>query len=104
MRFESSEPLFLQALHFGWEDLFLARHDGWQKNTLQIRRHAPPVAQRDVILNLDVRQTGLGGASVGPGPMEKYRFDPASPVSWTVRICGFRQCRFNSQTERTTRK
>ena len=104
VRFESSEPLFLQALHFGWEDLFLARHEGWQKNTLQIRRHAPPVAQRDVILNLDVRQTGLGGASVGPGPMEKYRFDPASPVSWTVRICGSRQCRFNPRTERTTRK
>ena len=86
VRFEASEPMFMQALHFGWEDLFLARHDGWQKNTLQIRRYAPPVAQRDVILNLDVRQTGLGGASVGPAPMEKYRFDPSKPVSWILRI------------------
>jgi beta-galactosidase len=86
VRFEASEPLFMQALHFGWEDLFLARHDGWQKHTLQIRRYAPPVAQRDVILNLDVRQTGLGGASVGPAPMEKYRFDPSAPVSWKLRI------------------
>jgi len=86
VRFEASEPMFMQALHYGWEDIFLARHDGWQKNTLQIRRYAPPVAQHDVILNLDVRQTGLGGASVGPAPMEKYRFDPGAPVSWTLRI------------------
>lgn len=86
VRFEASEPLFMQALHFGWEDIFLARHDGWQKNTLQIRRYAPPVAQRDVILNLDVRQTGLGGASVGPAPLEKYRFDPSAPVAWSLTV------------------
>ena len=86
VRFVASEPLFMQALHYGWEDIFLARHDGWQKHTLQIRRNSPPVAQRDVILNLDVRQTGLGGASVGPAPMEKYRFDPSAPVSWKLRI------------------
>ena len=86
VRFEASEPLFMQALHYGWEDIFLARHDGWQKHTQQIRRNSPPVAQRDVILNLDVRQTGLGGASVGPAPMEKYRFDPSAPVSWKLRI------------------
>ena len=86
VRFEASEPLFMQALHYEWEDIFLARHDGWQKHTLQIRRYAPPVAQRDVILNLDVRQTGLGGASVGPAPLDRYRFDPSKPVSWTLRI------------------
>ena len=86
VRFEASEPLFMQALHYGWEDIFLARHDGWQKHTQQIRRNSPPVAQRDVILNLDVRQTGLGGASVGPAPMEKYRFDPNKTVSWTLRV------------------
>ena len=91
VRFEASEPLFMQALHFGWEDIFLARHDGWQKHTLQIRRYAPPVAQRDVILNLDVRQTGLGGASVGPAPLDSYRFDPSKPVSWTLAIGGCRQ-------------
>jgi beta-galactosidase len=86
VRFEASEPMFMQALHYGWEDIFLARHDGWQKDALQIRRYAPPVAQRETILNLDVRQTGLGGASVGPAPMEKYRFDPSAPVEWTLKI------------------
>ena len=86
VRFEASEPMFMQALHYGWEDIFLARHDGWQKDTLQIRRYAPPVAQRDVILNLDVRQTGLGGSSVGPKPLDSYLFDPSKPVSWRLRI------------------
>ena len=86
VRFEASEPMFMQALHYGWEDIFLARHDGWQKNTLQIRRYAPPVKQHDVILNLDVRQTGLGGSSVGPKPLDSYLFDPSKPVSWTLRI------------------
>ena len=86
VRFSASEPMFMQALHFGWEDLFLARHDGWQKNVRQIRRNSPPVAQRDVLLNLDIRQTGLGGASVGPAPMEKYCFDPSRSVSWRMVI------------------
>ena len=86
VRFSASEPMFMQALHFGWEDIFLSRHDGWQKDALQIRRYAPPVAQRETILNLDVRQTGLGGASVGPAPMEKYRFDTSAPVAWSIDI------------------
>lgn len=86
VRFEASEPMCMQALHFGWEDLFLARHDGWQKSMRQIRRYSPPVAQRDVLLNLDVRQTGLGGASVGPAPLEKYCFDPSRAVLWRMVI------------------
>ena len=86
VRFSASEPMFMQALHFGWEDLFLARHDGWQKNVRQIRRYSPPVAQRDVLLNLDVRQTGLGGSSVGPAPLKKYCFDPSRAVSWRMVI------------------
>lgn len=85
VRFSASEPMFMQALHFGWEDLFLARHDGWHKETRQIRRYAPPVAQRDVLLNLDVRQTGLGGASVGPGPLANYIF-PIRKETWTMSI------------------
>jgi hypothetical protein len=79
--------MFMQASHFGWEDLFLARHDGWNS---EMRRYALPLKQNDVILNLDVRQTGLGGASVGPGPLEKYQFDNMSPVEWTLLIDAIR--------------
>ncbi len=81
VRFSASEPLFMQASHFGWEDLNFARH----KNG-QIRRRTPLKPRREIMLNLDVRQTGLGGASCGPWPMNKYRFDPSAPVSWTMKI------------------
>ena len=44
------------------------------------------VRQADVLLNLDVRQYGLGGNSCGPTTLAKYEFDPNEPVSWTLRI------------------
>ena len=81
VRFSSDEPMFMQALHYGWEDLHFARF--WNG---QIRHRTPLVPCEEVVLNLDVRQTGLGGASCGPGPMDKYRFDPNAPVSWIMKI------------------
>ncbi|MGN0855365.1 MAG: glycoside hydrolase family 2 TIM barrel-domain containing protein [Kiritimatiellia bacterium] len=81
VRFSASEPLFMQALHYGWEDLQYARHVNGQR-----RFRAPPVPRSEIILNLDVRQTGLGGASCGPWPMDKYRFDPSAPVEWSMTI------------------
>ena len=83
VRFSSSDPFFMQALHYGWEDLEFSRHRNYQR-----RYRAPLVAREEVCLNLDFRQTGLGGASCGPAPMAKYRFDPSAPVEWTVEIRG----------------
>ena len=80
-RFSASEPLFVQALHYDWETLAYSRHINGQR-----RMNAVPVPSDDVLLNLDVRQTGLGGASCGPGPMAKYRFDPKATVEWTLKI------------------
>ena len=81
VRFSASEPLFVQALHYGWEDLEFARHRGGEH-----RFRAPLVRQDDVLLNLDVRQYGLGGNSCGPTTMPQYEFDPNEPVAWTLRI------------------
>ena len=81
VRFSASEPLFVQALHYGWEDLMFSRHVNGQR-----RYRSPLVAEDDVLLNLDVRQTGLGGNSCGPRPMSKYLFDPKAPVEWTMKI------------------
>ena len=81
VRFSSSEPMFMQALHYNWEDLFFARHCNGA-----VRHRTPLVPHDETLLSLDVRQTGLGGASCGPWPMEKYRFDPNAPVEWTLRI------------------
>ena len=80
-RFSASEPLFVQALHYDWETLAYSRHINGQR-----RMNAVPVPSDDILLNLDVRQTGLGGASCGPGPMAKYRFDPKATVEWTLKI------------------
>ena len=81
VRFSASEPLFVQALHYGWEDLEFARHRGNEH-----RFNTPLVRQDAVLLNLDVRQYGLGNNSCGPTTLPQYEFDPNEPVSWTVRI------------------
>ena len=81
VRFSADKPLFMQALHYSWDDLNYARH---QNGQVQFR--TPLVKRPEVMLNLDVRQLGLGGSSCGPGPMAKYIFDPSEPVSWTMKI------------------
>ena len=80
VRFSASEPLFVQALHYSCEDLDLARPQRGQP-----RFRTPLVPRREVCLNLDVRQLGLGGGSCGPRPMDKYIF-PIEKTSWTLRI------------------
>ncbi len=80
VRFAASEPMFVQALHYDWEDLEFARHRNGQQ-----RFRTPLVPRPEVFLNLDVRQTGLGGASCGPGPMEKYVF-PIEKTCWSLKI------------------
>lgn len=81
VRFSASEPMFVQALHYGWEDLYFARHQNGQT-----RWFTPLDPRKEVMLNLDVRQTGLGGASCGPAPMSRYRFDPNAPLRWLMKI------------------
>ena len=70
----------MQALHHGMEDLEFARHRNHQQ-----RFRTPLVKRDEVCLNLDVRQLGLGGASCGPWPMDKYRF-PVQREQWTLKI------------------
>ncbi len=83
VRFTASEPMFMQALHYGWEDLHFARHQNGQT-----RWRTPLKPHDEILLNLDVRQTGLGGGSCGPGAMEKYKFDSGAPVEWSMKIEG----------------
>ena len=78
--FSGDVPLFVQALHYGREDLEFARHRNGQQ------RFRAPLRERDeVMLNLDLRQAGLGGASCGPRPMDKYLF-PTKEESWSVTL------------------
>ena len=82
---KGSEPLFMQALHYSCEDLEFARHRDKQE---RIWNEKPP--RKEICLNLDVRQLGLGGASCGPRPEAQYIF-PIQEESWTMTlapVCG----------------
>lgn len=80
VRFSSNDPLFVQALHYNWEDLEYARHRNNQEHIVNI-----PEPRREICLNLDLRQLGLGGASCGPRPMDKYIF-PIQNETWSITI------------------
>jgi len=73
-----SVPLYMQALHHTWEDLEFARHRAGQQ---RIWNEKPP--RKEVCLNLDLRQTGLGGNSCGPIPEPEYRF-AITNEKWSV--------------------
>ena len=80
VRAKGNVPLFVQALHYGCEDLEFARHRDKQE---RIWNEKPPRAE--VCLNLDLCQLGLGGASCGPKPEAQYIF-PIRPERWTVTL------------------
>ena len=83
VRFLFPEPQFVQALHRSRDDLNDARHWRDEPRKCAIR---PP--RKEVFLNLDRRQLGLGGGSCGPGPLEKYVF-PIGPEKWRVHMVPF---------------
>ena len=80
VEFSGDVPLFVQALHYGVKDLEFSRFRKGDKP------HRAPLVKRDeVILNLDLRQLGLGGASCGPKPLEKYVF-PIQKETWMIAV------------------
>ena len=80
VRFSGDVPLFVQALHYTWEDLDGARHINGQ-----VRRRVELQPRKEVCLNLDLRQLGLGNNSCGNIPLEEYIF-PIREESWSVTI------------------
>ena len=64
-------PLEVSASHYSADELYKARH------TCDL------VRSDDVILNLDLRQCGLGGASCGPGTLPQYLVEPGT---YTFRV------------------
>ncbi len=84
VRFAASEPMFVQAMHYSIDDLVFSRHLNGQRRSFH-----PLVRRDDVRLNLDIRQLGLGGASCGPRPMDKYIF-PVKPERWTLLVTAVR--------------
>ncbi|MEA3344858.1 MAG: glycoside hydrolase family 2 TIM barrel-domain containing protein [Chloroflexota bacterium] len=62
--------------HFTTEDLAQATH------TYELKR------RKDITLNLDYKQSGLGNASCGPGVLEQYLLQPQE-MSFSVRLRPF---------------
>lgn len=69
VRFSGNFPMFVQALHYDWDDLMYARHRNGEE-----RRTVILTPREEICLNLDLRQLGLGGASCGPRTLDKYIF------------------------------
>ena len=68
--------LEVSAQHFTTEDLTGAKH------TYELKRRDP------IVLNLDYRQSGLGGASCGPGTLPQYLIE-SRPVEFRFRLRPF---------------
>jgi hypothetical protein len=68
--------LEVSAHHFTTQDLTAARH------TYELKR------REDITLNLDHRQSGLGGASCGPGTLLQYLIEPQE-IHFSVRLRPF---------------
>ncbi len=65
--------LEVSAHHFTADDLAKANH------TSEVKR------QEDITLNLDYKQSGLGGGSCGPDTLLKYQIKP-EPMHFSVRL------------------
>jgi len=72
---KGSEPMCMQALHFGVEELEFSRQrgkGGW-KHSLDLEHiFSPLIPRKEVCLNFDLRQLGLGNAACGPCPLANY--------------------------------
>ncbi|MBQ0031508.1 MAG: hypothetical protein KBT68_01770, partial [bacterium] len=82
---KGSVPMYMQALHYSMGELELQRHRGagtWSDKS-QERFYAPMFPRDEVMLNVDLRQLGLGNASCGQGPLECYMF-PCRREEWSL--------------------
>jgi len=69
---QASGHLAVTALPYTAEELDDSRHENGEP-----RKRIPLRARKEVILCLDDQQMGIGGASCGPPPMEKYVLRPS---------------------------
>ena len=76
LKITSMNKLNFSALHFSDIDISTITHD------FELDKIRKP----EVYLNLDCIQQGLGNASCGPRPLEKYKIPINTPISYSFRI------------------
>ena len=89
---KGSVPMYLQALHYSMNELELQRHRGsgtWSDESKE-RFYAPMFPREEVMLNIDLRQLGLGNGSCGPDALECYTF-PNRREDWSVTLVPIRK-------------
>ncbi len=75
LRIGGGSPFGFTASHYTADDLYRANH------TNELTR------LDEIILNIDHRQRGLGGASCGPDTLEKYRIQPGKYIfTFTLQV------------------
>ena len=67
VRIAGSIPLWVRALHYNWEDLEFARHRRGQERIFNVKS-----PRREICLDLDIAERGLGNASCGPKTLPEY--------------------------------
>lgn len=75
---QAAGPLSVGVSHFLPHGL-----DDWRHENGEPRKRAVPQRLKETVLTLDYQQMGLGGASCGPIPLEKY-ICRARPIQWRV--------------------
>lgn len=76
LKISSKDRMNFAALHFPDSELWLAKHDFMLDK----------IRKPEVYLSLDCIQQGLGNASCGPRPLDKYMIPVNQPVSYSFRI------------------
>ena len=76
---KASVPMSFSSLHYGWEELSLARHVDANGE----RRFAPLLPRREIVASFDIHQLGLGNAQCGPKPLKCYTF-PNRREQWKL--------------------
>ncbi len=76
LRITSKDQMNFSALHFTDQEAWNAKHDFMLDK----------IRKPEVYLSLDAMQQGLGNASCGPRPLEKYMIPINTPVNYSFRI------------------
>ena len=71
-----SGKMSFSAMHYTDQDLWNAAHD----------YRLPEIRRNETLVNIDVIQQGLGNATCGPAPLEKYMIPEGTPIKYSFRI------------------
>jgi beta-galactosidase len=76
LKITAKDHLSFSALHFHDKDIWNTKHD------FELEK----VKRKEIYVNLDCIQQGLGNASCGPRPLEKYKIPVNVPQTYSFRI------------------